>query len=491
MDAGMTDQANRLIDWLLPQRCLLLGVAGTGMRALTEILQQAGHIVYGSDVVYQTGNLPEGQTETELPVPDVRMLAWNGISRPDAIDVCICSPAVPETAPLYLWAQRQSIPIMSLHATVGALFADRSQLCVTGTHGKSTTSSLLAWLLNESNRNAGVFIGAPLNTSAATKAAIRGGYYGGGDVAVIEACEFDRSFLNLKPHHVILNGIDGDHFDCFSNAQEEDAAYRNFLELLPSDGTVFLNAACSRSSSLVAQVGTASVQWTLNDRSATDWSGEVLDHSSERMTVRIRGNRRHFGDFRIPLFGQHNVENVLAAVSMASFQGLSAAQCQKALTGFPGLKRRLEFRGEYRQMRMLDDYAHHPTAVTTTLQAVRQQYPEHRIRVIFEPHQMIRLQQYEDQFVRALSIADEVIVFPVFPAREQVSEARCHRISQQLAATIREQETPAVFADGVNSVVLIVEHTGQPQDLFLTMGAGTVHRIHDEVHRRFQQHSAA
>ena len=176
---------------------------------------------------------------------------------------------------------------------------------------------------------------------------------------------------------------------------------------------------------------------------------------------------------------------------MASFQGLSAAQCQKALTGFPGLKRRLEFRGEYRQMRMLDDYAHHPTAVTTTLEAVRQQYPEHRIRVIFEPHQMIRLQQYEDQFVRALSIADEVIVFPVFPAREQVSEARCHRISQQLAATIREQETPAVFADGVNSVVLIVEHTGQPQDLFLTMGAGTVHRIHDEVHRRFQQHSAA
>ena len=140
---------------------------------------------------------------------------------------------------------------------------------------------------------------------------------------------------------------------------------------------------------------------------------------------------------------------------------------------------------------MLDDFAHHPTAVTTTLLSVRQEFPDRRIRVVFEPHQVERLRRRWKQFVEALSLADEVVLLPVFPAREQVSVADCHRISRELTAIICNMGTPAVFADGVKTAVSGIDSTGEPEDVFLTMGAGTVHRIHDEVHRRFRRDFAA
>ncbi len=312
-----------------------------------------------------------------------------------------------------------------------------------------------------------------------------------GDLAVIEACEFGRSFLHLHPQQVILNGIDGDHFDCFRNEADEVGAYQQFLEQLPADGAVFVNASCRRSIQASASAGVRSVCWRLDGDASWDWNGQILHVSAAGIRVRVRAGQRRLGDFEVPLHGQHNAENLLAAVAMASHLGLSAAQCQKSLAEFPGMGRRLEYRGVWRGMQMLDDYAHHPTAVTKTVHAVRQRFPGQRVRVLFEPHQVLRLQRCRDEFVRALSLADDVVILPVFPARERVSEATCRRISRQLAATINLGNTPAGFAESVNAAVSLVELTGQPQDVVLTMGAGTVHRIHDEVHRRFQRDSAA
>ncbi|MCH2210608.1 MAG: hypothetical protein MK110_04865 [Fuerstiella sp.] len=480
---------HRQIDWSVPQRCLLLGVAGSGMRALAEILYQAGHTVFGADITYNDGPKVAGpdSTGTAPLTNNVHLLPWMDPNPAVTIDSCVCSPAIPESAVLRTWIQQRSIPEISLHAAVSAAFAERSQICIAGTHGKSTTSSLLAWMLHCSGADPGVFVGAQLNSSAPAGFAQHGGHYGRGPVAVIEACEFDCSFLQLQPGHIILNGIDCDHFD---SVDAEDSAYLQFLRKVPGDGCAFVNAACPRSMSLSAAAGVNTVSWTLDDVPG-DWSGRITHTGPGHMTVRIRHGQQCFGSLKIPLSGRHNARNLLGATVAAVHMGMTAVQCQTALNGFPGVKRRLHNRGSCRGMSMLDDYAHHPTAVKTTLSTVRQQFPERRIRVVFEPHQMVRLQRSRKQFTQALSLADQVVVLPVFPARETISVANCHRTSRDLAATICDLGTPAVFADGVNSVVSIIEQTGRSEDVFLTMGAGTVHQIHDEVHRRFRRDSAA
>ena len=151
----------------------------------------------------------------------------------------------------------------------------------------------------------------------------------------------------------------------------------------------------------------------------------------------------------------------------------------------------MEMRGCYRDMLFMDDYAHHPTAVMLTLTAVRKRFPDHRIRVIFEPHQLERLSRSWSEFKHALRKADDLIILPVFPAREDVTSEACHQFSHTLAQEIQADGTSAMIVDGVHSAVSTIELTGQPKDLFLTMGAGIVHQIHDEVHRRFQRDSAA
>ncbi|MCH2202224.1 MAG: hypothetical protein MK102_09645 [Fuerstiella sp.] len=485
----MSALKNRQIDWSIPQRCLLLGVAGSGMQALAEILHQAGHTVFGTDITYEVGSgaIATNGMGTVPLVENVHLLAWEDPSPAVTIDSSVCSPAIPESTALRTWTRQRSIPEMSLLEAVNTAFTGRTQICVAGTHGKSTTSSLLAWMLHYNGADPGIFVGAQLKHCRRDGFARQGGHYGSGRMAVIEACEFDCSFLQLQPTHIILNGIDGDHFD---SVDAEDAAYLEFLQRVPNDGYAFVNAACLRSMSLSASAGVTTISWAVGDLPC-DWSGRITGTGPGHMTVRIQQGRRVFGSLNVPLTGWHNASNLLGAVVSAVHLGMTAAQCQKALNGFPGLKRRLDRRESCRGMSMLDDYAHHPTAVKTTLNTVRQQFPGQRIRVIFEPHQMVRLQRCRDQFTQALLLADEVVVLPVFPARETVSLANCHRSSRDLAATICEAGTPAVFTDGVNSAVSIIEHTGRPEDVFLTMGAGTVHRIHDEVHRRFRRDSAA
>lgn len=469
------------------------------MRTLAQILTQAGHFVCGADVNHsrmastRSPGTPGGDELVSRLV--ARWLEWED-EHPDVeVDVCVASPAVPESAPLYRWAVTQGVPVMKLPAAVGSVFAGRSQVCVAGTHGKSTTSALLAWMLNSSGYDAGVYVGAELaaggaGSAAAEDGAASSGKFGRGPLAILEACEFDRSFLELSPQHVILNGIDGDHFDCFADESDEDAAYQRFLELLPSDGSLLMKATCDRSRQAAVRAGVRATGWAL-EQSASNWCGRIVETVSSQMTVRVERAGKKFGDICVPLTGRHNAENLLAAVAMSSRLGLSAAQCRAAAADFPGVRRRLEDRGSCRGMRLLDDYAHHPTAVTTALQTVRQRFAGCRIRVLFEPHQVLRVQRCEDQFTAALSLADDILVLPVFPAREQVSEATCHRISQQLAATISAQGTPAVFAENRDAAVSIVELTGRPDDVVVTMGAGTVHQIHDEVLRRFQRDSAA
>ncbi len=477
------------MDWSSSSRCLLLGIAGSGMRALARILLQAGHHVSGADTAL--GEHDGSDSAAALQSAGFHLVPWLPSGPLPAFDVCVFSPAIPHHAPLLRRAMSQGIPVIPLHQAVGSLFADRSQVCIAGTHGKSTTSALLAWILRETNSDAGCFVGAGLCDNGVSDQDFDGGRFGAGSLAVIEACEFGDSFLHLDPRHVVLTGIDGDHFDWFADESAENASFRRLLARLPREGQVVLNAGCDRSRTVAKEAGTVVSAWIDDNSSATGWSASVLDSRRRQSVVQISAGGRKFADILFPLYGNHNVRNMTAAVAMASLLGVSAQQCQDRVAAFPGLRRRQEFRGTYGEMVLLDDYAHHPTAVKATLKAVRQRHPQRRLRAIFEPHQVVRVRRLWDEFRDALNLADDVHVLPVFPAREDVTREMCQNVSQALAAEIQESGTSATYVDGVQSAVSIIELTGQPGDLFLTMGAGYAHRIHDEVHRRFQRNTAA
>ncbi len=482
-------ETDEFMGWSGPRRVLLLGVAGSGMRALAGILRQAGHQVYGSDrALCEDGLSGSSQVSRET---GVTVVPWLGTEPIPTVDVCICSPAIPSHAPLLQHVRHLGVPVLSLQQAVATVFSERSQICVAGTHGKSTTSALLAWIMGTRETDAGCFVGAGFRDTVLSREHKDGGHFGAGPHAVIEACEFGNSFLHFAPEHLVLTGIDGDHFDWFSDEAAENAAFRSLLSGLPADGHLVLNAGCERSKTVANEAGMIVSARVGDVRSGSGWWARVIGRRNQSSVVRVQADGRQFADFEFPLYGTYNVRNLTSAVAMASLLGLSARQCTERLAAFPGLERRQEIRGNFRGMLLLDDYAHHPTAVKATLEALRHRYPERRIRLFFEPHQLIRLQRLWSEFRESLVLADEVQILPVFPAREDAASELCQNVSRTLAGEIQALGTSATFVDGVHSAVSSIELTGQPGDLFLTMGAGMTHRIHDEVHRRFQRNTAA
>lgn len=459
------------------------------MRALSGILRQAGHQIHGSDRAFGEGN-HSGSSPVSRE-SEVNVVPWSGTGPVPTVDVCVCSPAIPSHAPLLQHVRRLGVPVASLHQAVASVFSERTQICVAGTHGKSTTSALLAWMMGASETDAGCFVGAGFRETGLAPGYVDGGHFGADPYAVVEACEFGNSFLHLAPGHLVLTGIDGDHFDWFADEAAENAAFRSLLSRLPSDGHLVLNAGCERSEAVAKEAGKVVSARVGDVHSRSGWWARVIGCRRQSSVVRVVVGDRQFADLEVPLYGTYNVRNLTVAVAMASLVGLSAQQCQERLAVFPGLVRRQEIRGVHRGMLLLDDYAHHPTAVRATLEALRQRYPERRLRLIFEPHQLIRLQRLWGNFCESLVLADEVQVMPVFPAREDAASELCQDMSRALAEKIQALGTSATFVDGVHSAVSSIELTGQPGDLFLTMGAGTTHRIHDEVHRRFQRNTAA
>ncbi len=469
------------------------------MRSLAGILLEAGHRLLLADRCFQETDFVPAESADRRDVLQshrdaVRIIPWPQCPEALAIAGCIRSPAVPPDAAPVPALRNRGCPVLTPAAALNRLFSDRRQVSVAGTHGKSTTTALLGWILDDSRSSAGWFFGADLRGDAVTgdhpARPSSGGRYGTGPFAVIESCEYADSFLQLDPAHIVLTGIDGDHFDWFRQSAHEDAAFGRFLDRRSEDGLLVLRQDCERSCR-IARGRRRTITWTTSGHRAADWSGSVIAAAKGRTTVRIRRAGRRVTDVVVPLTGRHNVSNVTAAVTMACLLGTSIQQIRCRAEHFPGLKRRLEPRGQLGQTVLIDDYAHHPTAVSCVLQTVRQQYPDRRLRAVFEPHQALRLRRCWKPFIAALQQADEVLVLPVFPARERTPPAQCGALSDRLALEIRAAGTSATYHNALHSAAAAIQQTAHHRDVVITMGAGTVHQIHDEVHRRFQRHPAA
>lgn len=471
---------------------LLLGICGAGMRAFAEMLLDAGQTVVGTDTNR------EGFSQLQaLRNPRCSLIPWPIELNADIYSgtTVVHSLAVPANSPLLIEARQLNLKVSPLPVAMGEFLRNSRQICVAGTHGKTTTTGMIWWILHQAGLKPAGYIGGEfLDTH-------RSGTFGIGQTSVIESCEYRHSFLQLKPQTAVLTGIEPDHFDCFDVDQAADSAFQSFIERIPPDGTLIVNSDNSRSIDL-ARKASCSV-FSFGRNTASDWMiRDSATDPSRTTTTKLRAPfpaqlfeifhcGKSIAEVRLTVPGQHNVENATAAFVAAMAEGLPPEEISRHLGSFSGIRRRFEYRGTWRGVDLVDDYAHHPSAISATLRTARSCFPGRRLIAIFEPHQVSRTERLFSEFTQALTLFDECLVLPVLPARENASSAECCRISGRLVRRISEAGGRAFLMANLDQVPGRLDHAARPGDVVITMGAGRTNQIHDEIHRRLLRDSAA
>jgi UDP-N-acetylmuramate: L-alanyl-gamma-D-glutamyl-meso-diaminopimelate ligase len=450
----------------VPESLHFVAVGGSAMAPLAVLLAGRGHRVSGSD--------------GPLYPPTSDLLARAGLRlmtgyRPEnvtaEIDRVIIGNAVPRSNPEVEEVLRRGIPYLSMAEAIRQyLLPGRHSIVVTGTHGKTTTSALLAWLLLDSGRDPGFLIGGEMKN-------ISSGFRDGqGPHFLLEGDEynsafFDREakFLHYEPRTLLVNNIEFDHADLYSDLPALVVAFRKVIALVPAEGVLVANGD-SESVRAVLPCARARLHTVSLRPGADSWAGLVaVDPAGTAFTFFESGVER--GRLRSPLFGRHNLSNALAAIAAGRSLGLTMPEIASALPRFAGVKRRLEVLSERGGVLFVDDFAHHPTAVFETLSAARERWPGRRLWAVFEPRSLTAGRRFfQEDYERALLAADAVVLAPVFHAARFQPEELIDRV--RITATLSDRGRPAFAPRTLEEIEPLLMREGRAGDVVILMSSG-------------------
>lgn len=487
--------ARCLADEAFVPRVHLIGAAGAGMRALSEVLLDYGWELTGSD-------LQATEPVTELPQSTprsgqiLRLHHGHDSSHvPESADLVIFSPAISPDNPERSTADQLGIPQLSYVEFLGELVRHETAICIAGTHGKTTTSAMVASILRESGTDCSAIIGGELIQYQRSGWGSRGDENRDGSVFVVEACEYRRHFLNFHPQVAAILNIEADHFDCFRTVDESMEAFSRFATQVQPGGTLIVRADSPLAGPARDKIEAEVETFVPVGRSAStgrdafiqaDWAVSSLREESHRTVVDVIRRGRTFGTVELRLPGRHNVENALAAIALAHATGISADSACEAMSRFQGVRRRFEEIGIWDGVTLIDDYAHHPTAIQSTLWAARKKYPDRRIVVAFQPHQVSRTRNLMNEFARSFTGADRVLLTPIFAAREDPGTATA--VQLELAERIKSAGCSVEVLASLDHLRATLEDSAEPGDIWLTLGAGNINRIPHEFARTVRRH---
>ncbi len=451
----------------------LVGVGGAGMCGAARMLLDLGAKVAGSDLVPFEGMGKLVQAGACI------FIGHNADHVIPRTDLVVISAAVPETNPELAEARQLDIPVIKYAQLLGELMRYRQGLAIAGTHGKSTTTAMCAFLMREVGLAPSFVVGATSEQLGGSSAA------GSGDHFVVESCEYDRSFLHLHPQAAAILNIEPDHLDYFGSIENVVEAFAAFASNVPSDGVVFVNADNQLALQAVAEVSAEVITLSIENDSA-DWQVKNLlaDKACYSFDVVYRKELLFSTHLTVP--GKYNVSNALAAIALAHYAGAEPAALAEALPKFAGIGRRLTHRGQWSGITVVDDYAHHPTEIRVTLDAIRKQYQPKRLWVIFQPHQHARTRFFLDDFASAFSDADEIIIPDIYGAREASDDSEAIS-SQDLVSRICDQGGRAQYIAAMEAIVEKILPLLTQGDVVVTMGAGDIWNVTDELVARIRE----
>lgn len=451
-----------------PAKVHLIGICGAGMKALAEYFVDRGWLVSGSD------GAPDRLTLQTLTSRGITIYTGHDARHVSSeTHLVVHSPAVSDTNPERQAAASLNIPCLSYVEVLGELSRQATTIAIAGTHGKSTTTTILGTILDSAQRSPTVISGGEsLNRKA-------NGWAGKSSLFVVEACEFRRHFLNLFPQLACILGIEADHFDCFPDLNHAIEAYASFMQRIPDRGTLVYRSDCSATRQVLNQAPpTGSIQqisFSLDD-STSDWQAVDLNSCGHAMEFRLRHRQEISQQITLQVPGRHNVLNAVAAAACASTVGLAQAEIVAGIESYRGLKRRLESIRTWHGAAIIDDYAHHPTEIRAAISAVRGMFPGRKVICVFQSHQVSRTKALLNEFAAALSLADTVYLFPIFAARETMNEEHVS-LSQKLQQQITSKTGWIASLDHLWGTL----QTDADNDaVILTLGAGNLTRVHHD-----------
>ncbi|MBI3995755.1 MAG: UDP-N-acetylmuramate:L-alanyl-gamma-D-glutamyl-meso-diaminopimelate ligase [Nitrospirae bacterium] len=453
----------------------IIAICGTGMAALAGMLKTAGYRVTGSDAnVYP---------------PMSTMLERQGISyrvgfRPENIepdtDLVVIGNAVSKTNPEVLAVLERGIPYRSFPQALAEFFLkDRVPIVVAGTHGKTTTSALMAWVLDCAGLDPGFLIGGWVKNFDSNSRPGTGRYF------VVEGDEYDTAFfdkgpkfLHYRPHAAILTSIEFDHGDIFNSLDEIKTAFQKFVRLIPSDGVLFAADGDLHVKDVIRNLSCPIALYGLD--ASSRWHAGQVRFDPEGVSFRVMDDRRDLGAFRSSMVGRHNLMNALGVIGLASTLGLSPDAIKKGVESFQGVKRRQEIIGGRKGVIVMDDFAHHPTAIRETLAGLRLRYPDHRIWAVFEPRSATsRRNIFQKEFSQAFDSADRIMIADLFAPEKLAAGLRLDpkRVVEDLLSRGKE----AAFVPTADEIVRAISPQLRSGDLVCVMSSGGFDGIHEKL----------
>jgi len=456
----MMNNPTPIREYLIPgKRVHLVGIGGVSMCPLAEVLRGMGLTVQGSD-------MSDSDTVKHLRSQGISVAVGHNAENLGDCDLVVRTAAVHDSNPEIAGAVARGIPVYERAQAWGAIMQHYANaLCVSGTHGKTTTTSMCTHIFMAAESDPTVMIGGTLPL-------LGSGYrVGQGDTIILESCEYCNSFHHFFPTVAVILNVEEDHLDFFKDLHDIEQSFHHFAELVPENGYIVANADNSGAMASVAGLERNVLTFGL-DRPADCTAANLTDvDGAPSFDVVIRGKK--YAHVNLHVYGRHNVLNALAAAASAYVLGIPSCAVEEGLAAFTGAGRRFEHKGTYNGAEVYDDYAHHPDELHALLSTVKE-LPYNRVIVAFQPHTYTRTAAFFDQFVAELKLADVAILAEIYAAREQNTMG----IS---SADLCRNIPGSVYCSTLDKVTQQLRQLAEPGDLILTVGAGDIFRAGEKL----------
>lgn len=436
----------------------LVGIGGIGMSAIARYLKEEGNNVFGYDRVCTalTKELEQEGVEIVYEDDSSHIATLN-------VDEVIYTPAIPSDSVILRYVKEMGIPLFKRSEALGRITRGKKTIAVAGTHGKTTTAGLTAHILKNSRIGCSAFLGG-ISNNYSTNFLVNHN----SDYVVVEADEYDRSFLRLSPFFSLITSIAEDHLDIYGNLDNLEQAFIQFANLTDKNGRLFLK------NNLPVKIE--------SEVPKTTYSLTDVDADCYASNIRVSEGTYYFDfhtpdkvyhDMKMTYPGRHNIENAVASLSMALSLGVNECEFREGLATFKGMKRRFDLRIKTDKTIYYDDYAHHPQEIEATIKSLKELYPDKRICGVFQPHLYSRTRDFAGEFAQSLELLDDIILLPIYPAREEPIEGIT---SDTILGKIRKSSKYYVEKDRL----LPLLKTLQPE-LLVTLGAGDIDRFVEPI----------
>lgn len=453
------------IDFNKPEAIHFIGIGGISMSGLAEILIEEGFTVTGSDA-------NESDLTRHLEAKGAKVAYGQRAENiTDEIDVVVYTAAVHPDNPEFISATEKKLHILTRAELLGQMMKNyENAIAVSGTHGKTTTTSMITEILLSADTDPTISVGGILNSISGN---IR---VGGPDLFVTEACEYTNSFLSFYPTTEVILNIEADHLDFFKDLKEIRQSFRLFAEKLPENGLLVINKDIEHMEDIIEGLPCKVITFGKDQESryqAENISYDELARASYDLLV----DGEVIDKVTLGVSGEHNVYNSLAAAAVCFELGISLEMIQKGLKRFTGTNRRFEKKGEVSGVTIIDDYAHHPQEIRATLETAKH-YPHKKLWVVFQPHTYTRTRAFLDEFAESLSLADEVILADIYAARETDNLGIS---SKDIAERIEKKGVKVHYIPSFEEIETFILENCIHGDLLITMGAGDIVKVGENL----------